>query len=199
MARSDAEICNLALARIGSTSFIDSLEEATAEAQVCRVLYPQARDAQLQASDWSFALRRAELVRLPGFERSGWGAAFALPPDCLVPRSIFSGLRNPRMDQAVPWTIEEGADQRILLCDLDAAELQYTARITAPTLLPPLFVDALAWAMACELAIAIPVKEGIEARARQQHQLALSRAIAADLNQGQPDPPPESPLISVRS
>jgi hypothetical protein len=195
---SEAGICNRALLRIGVSATIDSLEEPTNEARACKVLYADTRDAVLEAYPWPWATKRAQLARLEGEARSGWAFAYALPADCISAQGIWCGTRNPTQAQRIPFALEHGAAGRILLCDHEAPELLYTARVTDPNRFPPLFIDAVAWALAPDLAIALGLEEGIAARARAQYRLVLSQAAAQAFSQRQADPEPVSELLSAR-
>jgi hypothetical protein len=199
VAVSEAAICNVALARIGVNEPIDSLDEATAEAWACKTLYAPTRDALLATVAWPFATRRATLTAIAGTTRSGWAYAFTLPADCLVARYLWSGLRAPPAGLRVPFQIEDDATLgRILLSDAEAPELVYTAKMTVPTTFPALFSDALSWALAADLAMALAVKEGLERRARVGYEQALSRAAAQAFNERGPDPEPDSEFVTVR-
>lgn len=196
MATSEAGICNIALLRIGVTDTIDALTDASDEAKACTVLYAQARDTLLQSFRWPFAQRRATLALLASVEVEGWGYAYALPADFLAARSVWGGSRT---GTPVPYALEHSATSgRMLLTDMPDAELHYTAQVTAVGVFPPLFVDALVWALAQDLAMALPVKEGAQVRAKQGYELALSRAMAAALNEQVADEAPESPIIAGR-
>lgn len=199
MATTDAQICNIALARIGNTALIDSLAEATAEAQACAALYAQHRDALLCAHEWPFATRRATLAEFAGVERSGWAHAYALPADCLMPRDLWFGARRLRPDQRAVYEIEDDDAAAVLLTDLEApVELLYTARIETVPRYPPGFVDALAWSLAKDLAIALAVKESLAARADREAELSRQRAIVQAVNAEQPDVNPPAKHIAIR-
>ena len=195
---SEASICNRALLRIGVSATIDYLDSPTNEARACKVLYADTRDAILQSLPWPFASQRAALAELPGGGRAGFARAFALPADCLHAQEVWCGTRNPTRAQRIPFALEADASGQVLLCDLDAPELLYTARVTNPGRFPPLFVDALAWNLAADLAIGLGLEESIAIRARGQYELVWSRAAAQALAQRQADPEPVSEFLSAR-
>jgi hypothetical protein len=67
MADSEVAICNLALLKIGAPGgLIGSLEDRSAEAAACKLLYPQARNDLLREHRWPFATRHAYLSQLGG-------------------------------------------------------------------------------------------------------------------------------------
>lgn len=58
MATSEEQICNMALAHVGHTQFIDDLEtEQSTEAEVCNLYYEQARDFVIEAFPWPEATK----------------------------------------------------------------------------------------------------------------------------------------------
>lgn len=115
--------------------------------------------------------------------RSGWTYCFALPTDFVQAQYIFSGVRPGAslgtasvvaeavvstwvpppivgLGAKIPFAIE-GADDgsgELLFCDFQTPELIYTSHFTSPPAFPPLFVDALVWLLASELALGLPVK-----------------------------------------
>lgn len=193
---SDAQICNLALLRIGSTATIDSLDEPSEEARVCAAIFDHHRDALLAAYPWPFATKRAQLALLPD-TRQGWAYAYALPADFLAPQRLWTGQRRPRPEDRHPFSLEHDGDKSILLTDAEDALLIYTARIQSP-LLSSAFREALSWALAVDLALALRKDGSIYAQARQEAEVAKQRAMAQAANSETPDrdPPPSS--LSIR-
>lgn len=53
---SEIEICNIALSRIGNSRSINSMTEASKEANQCSLHYEQCRDAVLSDFPWNFAV-----------------------------------------------------------------------------------------------------------------------------------------------
>lgn len=225
---SDVDICNLALLRIGHTQRISSLNAASIEAQTCKALLQPAIDANLAACDWRFAAKRAALAALEGPELLGWHRVFALPTDCLAVRSIdplsgsasaapYSipnvplpgvyasqlygagyGREEQTAAQRIPYAVEALDDgTTVLACDLESPTLRYTARV-GPAVFPPLFIQALVWHLAGELALAIPKKEGLSQRCFAMWERAFDKAVTASASQGQRGAPAESPYITVR-
>lgn len=199
MASSAEAICNIALLRVGQGQTLDSLDESTAEAQACDALYEHSRDSVLAAMPWRFATRRATLALLEDVERDGWDLVYTAPADCLATRYLYPGTRNPGSDELTPFALEdEDGEGPVILTDLEDAVLVYTAKVTVVTRFPPLFVDALAWRLASELALALPIKPQVGLAMEQNYQRALARAAAADMNQGQGDLPADSEFIRAR-
>ncbi len=188
MADSEAAICNVALARIGHTQFIDTLDDASTEAEVCKRLYPACRDELLELIDWPFARRRykpaqilattLDLAAVPG----GWAYAFALPTDGIPNgiRKIGSGLHVEREDQAVPYDIEydNRTQQNILLIDVATPEVVYTMRLTDTKRFAPTFDSAVAWRLAIDLILPLRKDAVVATRVMAAYDNALNYALA---------------------
>jgi hypothetical protein len=68
----------------------------------------------------------------------------------------------------------------VLLCNVSPATLIYTARVGNPSDWPPLAADALAWALAAELAAPLTKDFKLGQAIAQAAELALRRATQAD-------------------
>lgn len=200
MATNEAELCNIALARVGQRQFIDALDEDTTEAESCSVLYGPTRDSVLAEFPWRFATRRATLAVLASVTRSEWQYAYSLPEDFISAQSLYAGKRNPAADERPAYAIEmnDAGNGLILVTDTEDAELKYTARVETVSLFPPLFVDAVAWKLAAELCLALPIKPQVGLRMSEGYGLAIAKAAARDAQQAQEDQPPDSEFIRLR-
>lgn len=219
MATTAAEVCNVALSRIGQRELIDSLDEDTEAARACAVAFPHALEGALAAGAWRFATSRAALALLPGLTGRFYAYAYALPSDCIAPRYLDSGfgpsyggglggaygagvpaelvgvaLPGSLAGARVPFVTEGG----VLYTSDAAAVLVYTARVDSPARWPPLFTDFMAWKLAAELALSVALKPQLAMALDQRASQAFARALAADLNQAQEGPPPDSEFIRVR-
>jgi len=198
MIQSTADIANLALGKLGVRNWIVSLDDDTPEAQTVSVFYDNARDKVLRIYNWPFARRRAALALLP-ITRDGWDGAYMLPADCVAPRMIWGGIRNPSPSQIIPWVLENDATYRtVLLTDYESPILVYTARITAIATYPPLFVDAVASALALDMAFSITGRYEIRAAMLKEFRDAVSAAITAATGDEEPDEEPDSEFITGR-
>jgi len=201
MATSAVDICNMALARAGVSRVLGSLDEASTEAGVCRVLYPTALEATLASAPWPFATKRAVLTPLASGGRGGFTYSYNLPSDCITVQEVFIG-RGLREDQKAPFQVETDADVRILLCDVEDAEVKYTARVENPLTFHPLFTDALGWRLAQDLAISLHKDEDLHtrmaSRANNRFERIIQLAIALAVGEQRPDQEPESIFLSSR-
>lgn len=200
MISTPAQICNLALLRIGVKAQIDDLaSNDSTEAQVANACYEHIRDTLLSDFHWPFATKRSKPAALSS-TRSGWVYAYPLPGDCLTPQGVWSGDRNAPVDAKVPFTIELADDlgSQWFLTDQQSAEILYTARLTALPVMSTPFVDALGWALAREFILSLPVKLEYSERAEKRYQLALSVAKRHALTSRQVDRPPDAEHIRAR-
>lgn len=114
---SPVNLCNSALVLLGQTPIV-SLDDDTDAARICRIKWPEVRDAVLRQHRWRCLTRRVQLARRP--EPPAWGYlyAFDLPPDCFRVLEFHS----PVQTAAIPaWTIGEHA----LLTDEPQAFIAY--------------------------------------------------------------------------
>jgi hypothetical protein len=96
---SEVTICNMALSHLGDTAEVSSIKppDGSVQAQFCARFYWMARNALLEMSDWSFAMRRVALAEVTNptvntwtdtdgsTETSSgtWAFAYATPADAL--------------------------------------------------------------------------------------------------------------------
>lgn len=181
------DICNLALARLGDTATVASIDppEGSAQAEHCAHFYPMARDALLEMHAWGFATRRAALAPLAG-DAYGWGFAYAGVNDSVRLLGVLAP-NTPANGESQHYEVvsREGAVP-IILTNQARAELLYVARVTDTTVYSPLFVEALAWLLASHLAG--PLIKGVSGsqmamQCYQRFAAVLGQARASDANQ----------------
>ncbi|MBU0593360.1 MAG: hypothetical protein KKH74_06430 [Gammaproteobacteria bacterium] len=194
---SEVDIANLALAHLGDTATVASLNppEGSAQAEHCARFYPIARDALLEMFAWGFATRRVQPAALAS-STPEWDYAYAMPADAIniiavIPPGssddysigmISGGAYTP---QAFAREIDaRGAD--VIYSDQPDAVVRYTAFVTDTTRFPPLFVMALSWHLASMLAG--PILKGDVGAAESKRcagmmQAYLSQASESDANQ----------------
>lgn len=197
------QICNEALLFTGTNAIINDFNENTAEAKACKVVYEKTRDALLEKFPWRFCTRRAVLAQL-AIETTGWAYTYALPADCLSPRRIWNGLHVCQDADEIPFDVESYSltltpfGGLCLLTDKAQAELIYTAANTNPALYSPLFVEALAWAIAVKLCLVLPVKPEWAARCQVMAEKTAREAWASQLRGIREGPVPDSEYTTTR-
>ena len=194
---SDVQLCNMALARVNQGS-IASLTESSRAAELCSAFLDILKDQILREFAWPFARRRVALA-LTANTSSTWAYCYAYPSDCLTAlRLVIPGLQKPRNDQAPPYEIGGNGAQKVIWTDLPEAELEYTARVTDLDQTDPLFVNALGWLLAAEVATPLTGKHDVADLCRRGYMLAVSQAAAAGLNEQHYGEPPDGEFLASR-
>ncbi|SMF64682.1 hypothetical protein SAMN06265365_12330 [Tistlia consotensis] len=152
MTSSVVQICNLALGDVGAKAQIQSIDEASREAQLCKLYYDPARREVLRDHDWGFA-SKSEALALVGGQPvpRPWRYAYGYPSDCLAFREI---LREAAAEPPEPFEIavNRGLDGKVILADRALAVGRYSANVANATLFDAGFVGALAARLAVDLA-----------------------------------------------
>lgn len=200
MSTTPVGLSNVALSRIGQRQYISAFDEPTTEAEACNNLFEHCRDVVLARMAWPFATARATLAESTE-ERDNWDFVYGLPANFVAARYLVPlGVQYARPDQLYPYAIElnDANDARLLLTDLEDAVLVYTRAITSVALFPPLFQDALAWKLAAELALVLPVKPGVAQAMEARYEQVLLQAGAADFRQAKGGTEPDGSYIRSR-
>lgn len=209
MAVGVVDIFNLALGHIGEGEVLSATTDRTAAAKACRRFYEPARDAVFEAFDWAFARRIEKPVLLgdtPAQQRPpGWAYLYLAPSTlCAAIRHVYSsdgaaaGLKDPRVPYAL-LSIGDDNDHRIVIACNEAAPLVvYTRLIIGTHFYPPLFVDALGWRLAADVAVIRTRSQEIRAEALRSYQEALALAQRSQAAQ-QYALPAESDFITARA
>jgi hypothetical protein len=175
---SEVDICNLALAYLGDTATVASIDppEGSAQAEHCARFYPIARDTLLNMHAWNFASRRVVLAQVAQ-PYAQWKYAFATPGDMMYAVSVIP--HDAKADYAIsfwpsdnppwlhnyspvlaagqyvpqPYSVEtDTSGNKVIYTDLEHAMLRYQALVTDTTQFSPLFVNCLSWHLASMLA-----------------------------------------------
>ena len=198
------EICNLALTRIGAQT-INSLDEASAQAIHCNLLFGPTRDAVLRQVPWRFATARQALALLDETHPPEWTYGYQKPSDCLAaryieptgpliphgavyPHSCYWAERVPTGSAvtSIP-TVETAAFEirgTTVYTHQPDAVLIYTAQVADPTAFDPLFVEALSYKLAAELVLAVEADTTLRRLMTQDYQLVMAQAAGADARDG---------------
>jgi len=223
MAVSDVQICNIALSRAACQQFINSLDDPTAEARVCKMVYLFTLERVLQDFPWAFARTYAELQDI-GIPVKPWAYRYRYPGDCLQAHRVIPGdgvivggqsfagalyngaLANGQSSYylsktaGIPYQVigDVDSDSKAILCDFPGAVIEYTARITKVGLFPPAFANILAWAITAEIVTPLSQDLKYAQAANQSYQRALAEAGALAFGEGQDDVLPDGELLDSR-
>ena len=151
-------ICNLALAHLGDSATVSSIDppEGSAQAEHCARFYPVALNLLLEAHPWNFASKRVKPALLAQ-QSSVWRYSYALPQDALsvialLPQGATDDYEAHGVRVPVEYQLEQVGGATVILTDLPDAELRYLSRAIDSERYPAAFVEALAWKLAALLA-----------------------------------------------
>ena len=158
-------ICNDALNHLGA-EYINSLEEETKIARVCKHQYPIARDYMLRTYTWNFALKRDELT--PNGDTLVWGEAyeFNMPADCIRLNKVMKSPSSPARYKV------EG---RSILSASDVLYISYISNTTPEAYYDVAFNKAVAARLAADICFNITQSNNL-----QQGLYGLADQIAKD-------------------
>ena len=177
------EIVNLALLRLA----LDPVESlSTGENHLNRHLHlcwEVALAGILQDHPWAFARRRKPLAAMAD-SCIGFAYAYVYPEDCARACRVISAAStfNRSDPSGAAFEIGRNIDGRhkVVLTDLPKAALEYTSSQVPYEEFPPLFVNALIWRLAAELAESVKNSGREQVAAMQSYRAKLEAAQAAD-------------------
>ncbi len=189
MAMTDVQICNIALARLGSTLRIASLTDGTVQADQCSLVYETLRDQILADFPWTFATRYGALTVKSTEIHPFYAYVYEMPADALRVLRVFApdAAKTTREPFAVFNYYDAGPpiiDAKRIATDIEDAQAEFIIRITDPTIFTPGFIDALAWRLAAALAFPLKVNAKDIPLLEAEYQRALGRAQTSDANHG---------------
>lgn len=177
MLTAEVEIFNLAISgpAVGLNASIDSENENSREAELCRLHFPQVRDKVLRAAPWScakavkrlqvLAARNDGAVWTDGDPEPGWSYAYKLPSDYITARYLSTYQR---------FVLGRCADQNALMANEQQSILIYTKREVNVAIWDQGLVDAVTNGLAAMVCLALHGKP-------DRAQLALNLANQAIL------------------
>jgi hypothetical protein len=181
------DICNMALTWIGQET-ITSVDDDSQRAILCKLNYAPARDATLEAHDWTFAVQRFQPAKNIVPPVYGAGQAFDIPPQIL--RVIACDQDETVLDpystvsinsrEQIDWQMEG----RQIICNLDVIYCRGIRRIEDEGSFSPLFVLALSAKLAVLLALALSSSTDVRQLVQMQYDEAISEAKSRDGLQG---------------
>lgn len=177
---SELDIFNLALDALKQAEMNDPDVESSVGRKVRRQ-YAQARDALLQAHNWSFARKvQALSAAADPVAVLGWTYAYSKPTDFIAARRVLSDEFWP-VNYLLP-TMQDHRVTDVIYSNYTPVWLEYTYRPHV-TKFPPMFVDALWLALASRLAVALTGDEGRRDRLVGLARSAFTSAATSDANQ----------------
>lgn len=160
------DICNSALVKVGQEP-ISSFTEESKSARVLRIQYPVIRDRLIQDHYWNFAVKTENLALLPEAQIGASESRFALPQDYFQAIKLISNRF---------YKIESG----ILITDQPTALLRYVWKNFNTFSYTPLFREALAYAIASDIAYLMTQSNTVATRIEQLAKKARLDAASVD-------------------
>lgn len=183
---SQADICNLALTKVGSGSRITALTDNTVAAGHLRAVYEMTRLAELRAHYWSFSLKRTSLAASSTAPDWGFSTAYPLPADFvrLVQVNQFyliPALLDYNTADASAFSLETNADGILsILCDYSAPlNIRYVWNVTDEGRYDALFAHCFASRLAYETCEAITNSNTKKQAIAEDYKVALAAACRA--------------------
>jgi len=204
------DICNMAIFRIGNGTRIDDLEENSQPARICKQFYESSRDFVLRADcDWGFATAFAQLAEVADNPNPEYPFAYAVPNDCMrvrrivnpvFPQGVWPAGMHCQMPELprIQFRIINGSSQRLISTNVSPATLEYTLKVESPEMFDPIFVSALAWYLASQIAGPLAKDAGIASACAGEYRLEVLVAAAAALNESVTQYQHESIFITGR-
>lgn len=218
---SEVSVCNQALSRIRAKS-INSLTEASIEAQQCSLWYATVRDEAQEAHPWGFNRRTAALSQLAATDVFNWAYVYQYPPDCLYVDKLVRnyeqytqqtgttvGYYPRRVEELTPEDLtspvvfeiqDADPDGKIIVANEPALRAVYRRRVTDPNRFSTQFTVALSALLASRIALAVigGAAGKAEAKRNLEEYLFLIRAAAINSGNERHAAVPESEYVTTR-
>ncbi|MDD1499616.1 hypothetical protein PVA19_14425 [Agrobacterium sp. CNPSo 3708] len=186
-------ICNIALSNIGKKTISD-IDEPSTEARTCKLHYALTRDRLLQSYEWEFAKTMVDLAEVANPRPERWRHAYARPQNCLKPLRIVPAVLLPGDADDVAYHATEG----LIFCDQSPAKLEFVRQFDDPARYPPLFEEALSWALSAKIAISLTSDQSTRKDAYQIAASSFEAAKEADADENRSSWTDSSTLMTAR-
>jgi hypothetical protein len=196
---SKTSICNMAIGHAGETVFIANIDTARDKAAIlCKRFYDQSVAFILRSFDWQFATRYRTLALVAETPNDDWAYAYRYPTDALKIRRIVTALG--RSDSNPPAFVIGQDDQgQLVYSDEQDPTFEYTQRVDNPERFDPLFIEAVAWQLAGQIAPALSRDKNKAKECFQMAAYYIDQAEIAVANEQQPAEQQESEFVRARS
>lgn len=199
---SKTSICNLALRHLGHSKTVANVDtERSKEALACRTFYDQVLAEVLRDFPWPFALRTDDLELVEEDPNDEWAFSYRYPVSSARFRRILSGSRIDTPESKVPFKIGKDDTGRLIFCDLEEAQGQWTdGTIYDPEQWPADFIESVALLLAFYIAPSVTAGDEFKlgARAGSLYNWRVSRGQANSLNEEEADPEPDAAIVRTR-
>lgn len=207
---SQVDMCNAALARLGQTDFITSLDDGSANAGYCKALYQPALEMVLDEHSWSFNTVTVNLSQVTN-PNNLWQYAYGAPSDLIgivalyatdaqgdvTGQPSYNAMLYPKQTIYPQYTVydqthgtqqdfsleADGNGNFVLYSNTLYSMLKYSTTNINPGLFPPLFQAAFSLQLASRLAGPILKGDvGVQAARviSQEYAAMVAKAIVSD-------------------
>jgi len=200
---SEIDVCNLALSNIRAGS-INSLNENSLQAQLCKLKYSILRDRCLREIPWQFNHKIRALSPVTD-NIFNWAYLYSYPADCLkinrligeyeeIPagsadiasRLLDSRVRSPTdLRRQIPYEVFNFDNNKVIGSNQPNLRIDFVAKVEDPNLFSDDFILALSHLLASELAVPVVGAElgrALRNDSLQMYKQYLASAIATDMN-----------------
>ena len=182
------DICNMALATLGDTATVTSIDppEGSAQADHCARFYPIALRDLLTVFPWRFATKRAKLAKVTAdvVGEEDTKHYFALPADCL---RVLNLQDSSNHGGKIPFSIEYFNKQKMITTEVETPWITYITSEVDEVLFSTPFTSALVHRLASFLAgPLVPGSSGVELTKAhlELYEIFMSHAKSADAREG---------------
>lgn len=198
---SKTEILNWALGHLAVGKNVGNIEtENSAEAREGRRWYSIALQTTLEAAPWPFATLIEPLALVEEEPNAEWGYSYRYPSRCAKMVRILSGVRTDTRQSRVSYKIIQDSQGRLILTDMEDAEVEYIINNPDSALYSNTFQMALsrqlAFLMGPNLTSGDQFKLAVNSAAI--FQLIVSQAESRAFNEQQDEEDPDSEFIRDR-
>jgi hypothetical protein len=186
-------MANMAIGNVGSQQFINSFEDRSSEARVCKQFFDIALDLVLQDFPWTFATKIIPLADL-GTPVDPWLYRYQYPNDCLKLRRVFPQggtiyLGQVSKNKGIPHRViaDDVAKVKAILCDAQGAYAEYTFRNVMTGMYSAAFVAAFGLKLATYICTPLSADLKYATLADQNYKKLLLEAAALDQSENQED------------
>ncbi len=192
---SQVEICNMALGHAEQEAKLQDINEGTPEADACKLYYDPILENMQRDHSWNFTNSFIVLASV-GNPPAPWLYKYAYPVGCLRALEIV----NPDGPDAgrVPFKVVHENGTKFIVCNLEGATLNYSAKVTDPNLFDPSFTLTFSWVLSSFVAPILAGRGDIADRCSKNAARAWLSATVDDSNEGEEDLDETADYIKAR-
>ena len=161
MAATKTALCQLALARLGSTTNISDVDADTSqEAKLCRIFYDNALRNVFEECDWPFATTTVQIALVETNLTTGWLSHYTYPSDAVrilgVEPTTATVSFQPNKNYASEFELVYGPSAKYIASYHNVSlYCTYIKLVTNVQLYPASFNEAFCFRLASDLALGL--------------------------------------------